>query len=77
MRTRLIDRLRLRFGLRWPSRRKVGSAFATAGVLAVILLGYGIVGRIDYEVERAAAQERARPQPAPVKSLKLRKCVVA
>lgn len=68
----ILNRLRLRYGLTWKSARPGCKEFLqtlrdsmpavrrTASILApliVLVLLYGIVGRIDYDVARAAEIE--------------------
>lgn len=58
---RSIDRIRLACGLTWratrPGWREIAPALRTAGVLAFLLLAWGIVGRLDYETAHAAEME--------------------
>lgn len=57
----LMDRIRLAVGLRWrsarPSPADLREALRNAALVLGLFFVFGIVGRLDYEVERAAELE--------------------
>lgn len=61
----MLNALRLRYGLTWSSHRPALADYReqiqTAMLLALILIAYGIVGRLDYEEElRQEVEVQAR-----------------
>lgn len=65
----LMDRIRLAVGMLWrrerPGLREAAPALRTAGLIALLLLAWGIVGRLDYETARAAELEARVDHLAP------------
>lgn len=65
----LMDRIRLAVGMLWrrerPGLREAAPALRTAGLIVLLLLAWGIVGRLDYEIERAAELEARADRLAP------------
>lgn len=57
----LMDRIRLAAGMRWrrtrPGLREIAPALQGIGMAAGLIVLFGIVGRLDYETERAAELE--------------------
>jgi len=57
----LMDRIRLAAGMRWrgrlPGWREIAPALQGIGLAAGLIVLFGIVGRLDYEIERAAELE--------------------
>lgn len=57
----LIERLRLAVGMRWrairPGLKELAPAMQGVGLAAGLIVLFGIVGRLDYEAERAAELE--------------------
>lgn len=53
-------RLRLRLGNTWAFASRRRADLKAVAALLVILLGYGIVGRLDYEAELATVAEAQR-----------------
>lgn len=61
MKPPLMDRLRLAIGLRWraarPSLADLREALRNAALVLGLIAVFGLVGRLDYETERAMAAE--------------------
>lgn len=57
----LMDRIRLAVGLRWraarPSPADLREALRNAALVLGLVAAFGLVGRLDYEVERAMEME--------------------